>query len=316
MSKINPIPVGLSLMPGDEYWQVAQPLFANDQVDVVEWSFDIGWGMHVLPDWLYTVLQDFSDRGCLLGHGVSYSALDASDTLRQSRWLANLASEVSRFRYQHISEHFGFMGGGNFHLAAPLPVPRTPTAVAVGQERLKQLAAVAQVPVGLENLAFAFGPNDVQQQGPFLESLLEPVDGFLLLDLHNLYCQSVNFKVDILELLEGYPLNRVRELHISGGSWSEPDSPETPIYDPSDQVSENKDGENIEDDNHLIRRDTHDDDVPEAIFTVLPAVLRRCPNVKAVILERLEGTIEPEADGAGFRDDFARLKNIVAGVTS
>ena len=248
-------------MPGEDFWQAAQPLFDANEVEIVEWSFDIGWG-RTLPNWLLSILNDFSDRGRLLGHGVSYSALDASNTGRQDQWLERLAAEVNQFHYQHISEHFGFMGGGNFHLAAPLPVPRTPASVAVGQARLMQLASVAQVPVGLENLAFAFGLNDVHQQGPFLNELLEPVNGFLLLDLHNLYCQSINFKVELLELLKGYPLERVRELHVSGGSWTDPDSPESPIY--GDDIADNS-----------IRRDTHDDAVPEEIFAALPAVMNQ-----------------------------------------
>ena len=154
MTKIEPVPVGLSLMPGEDFWQAAQPLFDANEVEIVEWSFDIGWG-RTLPNWLLSILNDFSDRGRLLGHGVSYSALDASNTGRQDQWLERLAAEVNQFHYQHISEHFGFMGGGNFHLAAPLPVPRTPASVAVGQARLMQLASVAQVPVGVLRIALA-----------------------------------------------------------------------------------------------------------------------------------------------------------------
>ena len=285
------IAAGLSLMLGDDFWHTAEPLFAASEVDIVEWSFDMGWG-RPLPIWLNEVLADYSARGRLLGHGVSYSALDASDTPRQEAWLAQLSIEVQQHQYRHISEHFGFMGGGNFHISSPLPVPRTDASVAVGQSRLRELSSVAKVPVGLENLAFAFGPDDVKQQGPFLEELLRSVDGFLLLDLHNIYCQSCNFDVDMLSLLDDYPLDRVRELHVSGGSWSE--------HPPGS--------------GNQIRRDTHDDVVPEAIFHVLPEVLTRCAHVEAVILERLDGTIDKENDDAErFRADFRRLKSIVVG---
>lgn len=290
MSNPN-VAVGLSLMPGDDYWQAAQPLFEAGDVECVEWSFDMGWGKS-LPEWLQSTLEDYSHREKLYGHGVSYSALDASETARQSNWLHQLSMEVSQLNYRHISEHFGFMGGGNFHIAAPLPVPRTTETVKVGRERLQQLAEVAQVPVGLENLAFAFGPEDVKQQGPFLDELLEPVNGFLLLDLHNIYCQSCNFDVEILKLLDGYPLHRVRELHVSGGSWSEHQDAE------GNQVR--------------VRRDTHDDRVPEEVFEVLPAVLQRCPSIEAVMLEQLDGTFEEAEDFEGFRADFRRLQKIVA----
>ena len=70
-----------------------------------------------------------------------------------------------------------------------------------------------------QDLAFAFGEDDVRDQGAFLERLLAPVDGFLLLDLHNLYCQMCNCDRNADELLTTYPLHRVRELHVSGGAW-------------------------------------------------------------------------------------------------
>ncbi len=289
----SPPAVGLSLMPSDDFRIAATPLFAAGEVDVIEWSFDLGWGRS-LSAWMRDTLRDYSDPRMLLGHGVSYSALDASETNRQDEWLCRLRAEMAEYHYSHISEHFGFMGGGNFHIAAPLPVPRTRAALDVGRKRLQQLADVAGVPVGLENLAFAFNIDDVQQQGPFLEDLLAPVDGFLLLDLHNLYCQACNFDVELLALLDSYPLHRVRELHVSGGSWSEHPA-----------GSGNR-----------VRRDTHDDDVPEEIYAAIPEVLRRCSGVEAVILERMGDTIDvtDEASVNRFRSEFQRLRKVVRGV--
>lgn len=54
--------------------------------------------------------------------------------------------------------------------------------------------------IGLENLALAFTASDVRDQGQFLDDLLAPFDGFLVLDLHNLYCQLVNFDQDLQPL--------------------------------------------------------------------------------------------------------------------
>ena len=272
-----------------EFEIASEPLFAAGDVDVVEWSFDMGWGRPLTP-WLSGILKSYSESNRLLGHGVSYSALDASETDRQQRWLDQLRNELHCHRYVHLSEHFGFMGGGNFHLSAPLPVPRTPCSVAIGQQRLTELAQVAGVPVGLENLAFAFHLQDVQEQGAFLEDLLSAVDGFLLLDLHNLYCQSCNFNIDLLELVRSYPLQRVRELHFSGGSW----------------------GEHPQGSGNRIRRDTHNDRVPEVLFEVLPKVLGLCPNVEFLILERLGDTLGMDSrEHDRFREDFRRLKHLV-----
>jgi uncharacterized protein (UPF0276 family) len=165
-----------------------------------------------------------------------------------------------------------------------------------------RLAELAQVPIGLENLAFAFSMRDVEDQGRFLDALLEPVDGFLLLDLHNLYCQVVNFDITFEALLALYPLQRVREVHVSGGSWSEPDALARAGLSLAGASGSDP-----------IRRDTHDGPLPEALFTWLPTVLDRCPNVEAVILERMGGTLAA-SDDEPFRRDYMRLKEVVHGV--
>ncbi|MEO0376782.1 MAG: DUF692 family multinuclear iron-containing protein [Cyanobacteria bacterium P01_A01_bin.17] len=280
----NPPRLGLSLMPQTGFWQAARPLLESDAVDVLEWSFDIGWGKTALPTWMPPLLNQFSQQQRLLGHGVSYSLLSAQ--LDRSHWLACLEAERQQYSYQHISEHFGWLATETFRQSVPLPMPLLPETLQLGRNRLQRLAEVAQVPVGLENLAFAFSQQDVREQGTFLEQLLEPVDGFLLLDVHNLYCQICNFQISAAELLALYPLHRVRELHISGGSWSE--------------GSRGK-----------IRRDTHDQPVPEAVFELLTLVLPQCPNVQFVIFERLGNTLLRASEQHQFRQDFARLQTIV-----
>ena len=278
--------IGLNIHDTDDFRLAALPLFESDEVDVLEYSFDNGWSGE--PEWLCELVDYYASQNRLLGHGVTFSPLSGAWETRQEEWLVNLKRECQRRSYLHISEHFGFMTAGSFHQSAPLPVPRTEGALRVGIDRLKKLAQTSSVPIGLENLAFAFGPQDVHEQGSFLEQLLAPVDGFLLLDLHNLYCQSANFKVPACELLESYPLERVRELHVSGGSWSE------------------SNGE-------AFRRDTHDGPVPEEVFELLPVALRRCPNVHAVIFERMGGTIPTDGMQAQMRDDYRRIAAIVRG---
>ena len=278
--------VGLSLALDDGFLRCALPLFTASEVDVLEWSFDAAWNGDALPRWASELLQHYADAGCLIGHGVAFSPLSGAWSQREEQWLGSLADELRQRRYRHITEHFGFISAGDFHRSAPLPVPLNSDTLRLGRERMARLAAAASCPIGLENLAFAFGHEDVLKQGEFLEALLAPIDGFLLLDLHNLYCQVCNFDVKAEQLMSSYPLERVRELHVSGGSWSQ---------------SENSGG--------LIRRDTHDDDVPPEVFEMLEMALARCPHVEAVILERMPGSFHAQCE-AQFQRDFARVWQI------
>jgi uncharacterized protein (UPF0276 family) len=279
--------VGLNIQSSDDFRIASLPLFESDSVDVLEYSFDTGWSGE--PEWLSDLVDHYSDTGRLLGHGVHFSALSApshqSDML-QHRWLDNLKRECQRRRYVHISEHFGFMTTTSFHDSAPLPVPRSTQTCELGRDRLLALRNIANVPVGLENLAFAFGRQDVREQGVFLDDMLAPGDDFLLLDLHNIFCQIHNFGIDADALLDCYPLHRVRELHVSGGSW-------TPF------------------ESGAFRRDTHDGAVPEDVFRLVSRALQRCPNVTAVIFERLGGTMPCDKDRESFQEDYRRLRNLV-----
>jgi hypothetical protein len=173
---------------------------------------------------------------------------------------------------------------------APLPPPRGAATLAVGRDRLRRLRERLSCPLGLENLALAWNRSEALAHGGFLDALLDRTEDFMLLDVHNLYCQAMNFELDARELLASFPLERVREIHISGGSW-------LPAW-PAKAA--------------LVRCDTHDESVPAPVFELFGAALDACPNVRVVFLERLGHTITSAADARQFRADFERVRAIVA----
>ena len=273
----------------DNILRASLPLFASDRVQAIEWAFDSLYQQEETPAWFTELIQTFSDANRLIGHGVFFSLFSGHWSVNQTSWLNHLTALASRFRFDHITEHFGFMTGRNFHQGAPLSVPLTSATLAIGQDRLHRIQQAVNCPVGLENLAFAYSLEAVMQQGDFLHRLITPLNGFIILDLHNLYCQAMNFRVSIDDLLQAYPLDRVREIHISGGSWSPSSSnPDRPI-----------------------RRDTHDDAVPDAVFGYLADAMPRCPNLKYVVLEQLGSGLTTENDRRLFSDDFLKMDGLV-----
>jgi len=282
--------VGLSMMPEQAFLEATLPLFDTGEVEALEWSFDMGW-KDENADWLEGILNEYSKAGRLTGHGVHFSLLSAKWTPRHQGWIEKLDRELSQRDYLHITEHFGFMTAGDFHHGAPLPVPMTPETLELGQQRFAQLAEVTsqhQLSLGLENLALALTKQDVLEHNAFLQKIVAPSDGFLLLDLHNVYCQMHNFGIGPTEMFSNYPFELVREIHVSGGSWAETPSSTIPV-----------------------RRDTHDDAVPEEVFALLQFVLPQCQNLDVIFLERLGNTLADPVSHAPFRNDFAKLKSLV-----
>lgn len=283
------IEAGLSVMPTNDFAVAAYPLFEQGLVEAITWGYDMPWRMKVMPDWLEDLLNSFSSAGRLSGHGVSFSVLSGTWTRRHAEYVDLLTEEVNHRNYFRISEHFGFARAGRFAYNTVLPAPYSVASIECGLRNLSKLQAVAKVPIGLENLAFAFSLEDVKTQGQFLERLLAPIEGYLVLDLHNVYCQMCNFNLSLEDVIQLYPLNRVQEIHISGGSWSYGESrPKSPI-----------------------RRDTHDESVPDILFELLRYVITKCPHLDYVFLERIGGSLVTEEDQRTFHSDFRKLLDVL-----
>lgn len=281
-------------MPSDDFREASHSLFENNQVEVLEWSFDFSWLGNEIEPWCTEIIDRFSSANNLIGHGVTLSPLSARFSKRQENWLTRVRNEFKTRNYVHASEHFGFSEAGPISHGAPIAVPMTAESLRRGTEMLKRYSEATQCPVGLENLAFAFNLEDVKRQGEFIDRLISSIDGFLVLDVHNLYCQVANFDVPITDLLNSYPLTKVREMHLSGGSWTESESRKR----------------------FAVRRDTHDDSVPQDVLNFAALGLKLCPNIEFVILERLGWTMLDEEAQAGFREDFETLAEILDAIYS
>lgn len=284
----------LSLNLDQHLLQAALPLLTEGTVDAIEWSFDALDRLPELPDWFAELLGTYAKAGRLVGHGIFYSVCAAQWTKDQADWLHRLSEWQRRFPLDHVTEHFGFMTGRDFHRGAPISPPLSAATLAVGRDRLLRLQGACERPVGLENLALAYRADDVRRQGVFLEQLLEPINGFLLLDAHNLYCQAHNFGIDPIILCQAYPLSRVREIHLSGGSWEpHPLAPEK-----------------------LVRRDTHDDRVPKEVFQLAEYLLANCPNLKYITLEQLSPALKTKEQRVGFSADFRQMTKLASEATA
>ena len=266
--------------------RAAMRLLQAGEVDAAEWTYDNLHAATDVPSWFTDLVAHFARAGRLYGHGVFFSLFDGRWTPEQDGWLRSLRALTRRFPLRHVTEHFGFLSGADFHRGAPLSPPMDARALRLGTDRLRRIADAAGCPAGVENLALAFSREDVLRQGAFLAELTAATGGFLILDLHNLYCQAHNFGVPAADLLAAYPLERVRELHLAGGSWRES------AAEPGRRV----------------RRDTHDGAVPEEVWALLEEALARCPHLELALLEQVPRALATAAGAEAYRADFRRMR--------
>ncbi|HEX8439522.1 DUF692 family multinuclear iron-containing protein [Archangium sp.] len=285
--------VGLNLLTDEAFLEAVRPLFAEGLVAALEWDIDDSWGFSARtpPAWTERMLDLYAEEGALYGHGVWLSVLTAAWQPRQEAWLKRLAHECRRRPYRHVSEHFGFTAAGPFTRSTMLPLPYCGAAVDIGRDRVERLRAATGGPVGLEVLANTLAPVDAVEQGVFLDAVLAPTDGFLVLDVHNVWTQAVNTGLPPELLLESYPLERVRELHISGGSWARALGAG---------------------DSRPVRLDSHDGPLLHPVLSLLRRALGLCPQCELVIVERRGETLQSEDVRAEWRAHYRAVVDLVA----
>lgn len=231
----------------------------------------------------------------IVAHGVGLSpgGASAEDAPRFARWLAAIAETHRHLSFAWYTDHHGLSAPLGHSLAQPMPLPASEAAALAVAHRLQALSAalapIAPCPVGLENAVtgFTFGdPLDEPQQ---LGHALRLAGGHLLLDLHNVYTMGLNLGFDPRAWIERLDLRQVIEIHISGGAES-----------PVGWLPEGR----------RQRLDAHSGLVPAAVWDLLAWVLPRCPHLRGVTLERMEGTVGPE-DVPVIAADLAHARRLI-----
>jgi uncharacterized protein (UPF0276 family) len=215
----------------------------------------------------------------LLLHGVSLGLASAAPVAPAR--LDAFARLVEAARPVAWSEHLAFVRGGSIeigHLAAP---PRTREVV---EGTARNVAAAARV-IGarplLENVATLIDPPGSQlDEATWLLEILAAVPCPLLLDLHNLHANAVNFGFQARDLIARLPPDRIEGVHLAGGRWV------------------GREGERRLLDDHL-------DEVPEVVFDLLALVAERASRPLTVVIER-DGAYPPFSVLAGELDRARR----------
>ncbi len=283
--------VGIALQPEDVFWRHNRALIeARAELFAVPPETPSTAGCAPGPG--HERLLAFT-RGAgrpVVGHGVLSSIGAVARPARRDAWLAALARDARAFGFAWLSEHLGFADAGDVHTAWPLPLPCTDdaaSAVAASLRELRQACAT----VAFENNADLFCLGDPLRQPELFHRICERADAHVLLDLHNAYAFCENAGCEFDAFLDRLPWPRVIELHLSGGSDSDPDLLAS---------------------GRRMRLDSHDGAVPDAVWRAFERALTRAGNLRAVVLEWFPDAMD-EAAGRAFAADFERARSIVGG---
>jgi len=199
-------------------------------------------------------LHQLARRFPLIPHGLSLS-VGAAEPVEED-YLRHLARLVSRIGAPWWSDHLAMTRAGRIDIGHLAPIQQSEKMIAVVCENIARAKSRVAAPFIIENIAYTLRlPGAQMSEAEFLSQVVERTDCGLLLDLMNLHANSRNHGYDAYEFLSAIPLERVVQVHIIGGHYS---------------------------DGVLI--DSHSQYTPEEVWKMLEFVAHRA-KIKAVLLE-------------------------------
>jgi uncharacterized protein len=272
MASDSRIRVGLGYRTAAAAWTRAN----LDRFDVLEATVDhCIHGDRAQQDEIF----DLVGRIPLNAHGVGLSI--GTDVPLDLAYLDQVAAIVERLKAPTYSEHLAFTRVPGRDLANLLPLPKTDEVAESIVAKVHTVRARVPVPFLLENISYVFEwPDSKLSDAEFLNLICRESGAGLLLDIENLYLNSVNHRFDPYAFIDALAPGLVREVHMAGGVTVQDENLARPFL-----------------------ADSHSHPIPEATLDLLDHVLaRHAPST--VVLER-----DDRLDAADeILDDIARIR--------
>jgi uncharacterized protein (UPF0276 family) len=97
-----------------------------------------------------------------------------------------------------------------------MPIPFTSEAVRHVAGRIRRVQEILERKIAIENVSYYAAPGAELSELEFITAVLDEAECDLLLDVNNIYVNSINHGYDALAFLRGLPGHRVAYGHIAG----------------------------------------------------------------------------------------------------
>lgn len=157
--------------------------------------------------------REISEEVPLVCHGLSlnlggFAPLDEAFLERMRRFL-------DEHGVRCYSEHLSYCGDEG-HLYDLMPIPFTEEAVHHVASRIRRAQEILGRRIAVENISYYAAPGREMEEIDFINAVLEEADCDLLLDINNIYVNSINHGYDAEDFLRALPGRRIAYAHVAG----------------------------------------------------------------------------------------------------
>lgn len=212
----------------------------------------------------------------LIGHSVCLSI--GSPEEPDWNFLDDVKKFLDTYNVPIYSDHISFSTWYGSQTYELLPVSWTKSTIRHIQSKAKAIMDFLERPLALENATFYYVPYKEMSEVDFINELLDISDMYMILDVNNVFVNSLNHGFDAREFIENINHDKIFYMHMAGFT-------------------------RYEDDNIII--DTHGETVKEKVWELLEYTTK-FTNAPAII-ER-DNNIPPLSE---LESEFRRLESII-----
>jgi uncharacterized protein (UPF0276 family) len=157
--------------------------------------------------------QQLTQQHTFICHGLSLS-LGSPEPLDVA-FVKELKSFFKTHNIKLYSEHLSYCSGSG-HMYDLMPIPFTEQAVTHVAQRIRQVQDILEQRIAVENVSYYAAPGQEMTEQAFTLAVLEEADCDLLLDVNNIYVNSINHGYDAQGFLRAMPTQRIAYGHVAG----------------------------------------------------------------------------------------------------
>lgn len=158
-------------------------------------------------------LRFFTERYPMLCHGLSLSI--GGPAPLDEDFVKRLKNFLDSHQVRLYSEHLSYCGDDG-HLYDLMPIPFTEQAVHYVAERIQRVQDILQRRLIIENVSYYAAPGQEMDELDFVNGILQQADCDLLLDVNNVYVNSINHGYDAKAYIDAIDTQRIAYMHIAG----------------------------------------------------------------------------------------------------
>lgn len=158
--------------------------------------------------------RQYTERYPFIFHGLSLNLGGAAPL--DEAFIKRLKSFMDSHQVRLYSEHLSYCGDDG-HLYDLMPIPFTEAAVNHVAERVQRTEDILGQRIAIENASYyARPPGSEMSELEFIQAVLDKADCLLLLDVNNIYVNSINHRYDAEAFLKALPSERIAYAHVAG----------------------------------------------------------------------------------------------------